>query len=676
MASEPEQIHFLTESLKQTRYQQETDTNLDNRDAIMVQLAKQLILNVNVPKLDLSNQQLTDTQVMLLFEHLLANNNDPITHLILDNNLITDEGVQTIANFLKKQNTRLKVLSLAENTISDKGIGHIAEALKENTCLEVLNLDFNKIGSKGAIALSTVLSNPSSKLLLLSLNSNLIGLEGLQAISTQIKNNSVIIDLEIESNEFDKRPTGFLSDISSALEAIRSYTPLIIRDTLEAFDAYSSFTPYNIASELTEMNEHLKKNQKNIKEATLVFLKKLNDLINLDSKIIQAKTIQIYHQECEDCHLEVKERIRKLNLAYKTRTKDDLFKEDIKIIRVITKGLETLKKTYEEKIVLLTKVFSSNNNHSEKMADESSSAEKFSNLINDNLFQMKISFEIKMDDLTLGNSIGEGTFGTVYQGTYLESPVAIKKLNKKNTTHDALFKEEFKIMANLRGPHIITLYGLTEAPDGQLMIVMEYMNGGSLYDLLITQKETKTLDWLDRYRLTMQTVLGLHFLHENNTLHRDLKAENVMLTGSPPIAKLIDFGLAAEIKMDTEVKDVLAGTPLNLAPEILIDFLNHKTITYNKKTDTYAFGILLYEIIMRDIPYKDFKSIPNFSKYITNPKNRASVPADTPPSFTDTLFFCWHGDPAKRYTAKAILDKMREQKTVVEIKEKIIATNQ
>jgi len=674
MASAAEDIFFLAQSLKKSLYEKETDSNLDNRDAITVQLAKKLTLNVNVPKLDLSNQQLTDAQIMLLFEHLLANPNDPITDLILDNNAITDESAKTIAKFLEKPNTRLKVLSLAGNSISNKGIEYIANVLKKNTCLEVLNLDFNKIESEGAIALSTVFRNPFSKLLCLSLNSNLIGIDGLTVIATQIKNNSVIIDLEIASNEFDKRPAGFLSDISNALEAIRNYTPLIIRDTLEAFDAYSSFTPYNVASELTEINEHLKRNQQAIKESILIFLKNLEELVNLDSKKIQIKTIPTYHQECEDCYLEIKERLRKLDSAYKTRTTGTLFTEDKKIIKKITKDLKTLKQIYEERIITLKKIFSPNNDDSKKISVEPPPTENFSNLINDNLFQIKISFEIKMDDLTLGDSIGKGKFGTVYQGTYLEGPVAIKKLNKKNnTTHDTLFKEEFKIMASLRSPHIIMLYGLSKAADGQFMIVMEYMNGGSLYDLLIIQKETKTLDWLDRYRFTMQTALGLHFLHENNILHRDLKTENIMLTGSPPIAKLIDFGLAAEIKMDTEVEDVLTGTPINLAPEILINFSNNETITYNKKTDTYAFGTVLYEIITRDVPYKIFKNIPTFSKYITKPENRAPIPADTPASFQDALFFCWHGDPAQRYTTKAILDKMREENTVVEIKEKFTA---
>jgi len=138
------------------------------------------------------------------------------------------------------------------------------------------------------------------------------------------------------------------------------------------------------------------------------------------------------------------------------------------------------------------------------------------------------------------NKIGSGRYGTVYKGEYNYASVAIKVLNTQDLSDDAYaeFKREVSLMAPLRSPYIVTLYGacLTKL---HYAIVMEYLPKGSLYKVLRTEE----LSWIVKYQIGLDVALGLAYLHTFNMIHGDLKSLNVLIE-SHFGAKIADFGFA------------------------------------------------------------------------------------------------------------------------------------
>lgn len=178
---------------------------------------------------------------------------------------------------------------------------------------------------------------------------------------------------------------------------------------------------------------------------------------------------------------------------------------------------------------------------------------------------------IAWQELKLGESIGNGSYGDVYRGWWQKGgktiEVAIKLLQLK-TLPEALTKEfakETTIMWECRSVStIIQLHGVCTEP-GHYGIVMEYMPQKSLRHRLQNEKE---IPWLQRWQIAVNVAEGLAYLHGRNIVHRDLKSANILLDDHGR-AKICDFGLAkvkVEINSSTAMKTsgVFAGKRLNL----------------------------------------------------------------------------------------------------------------
>ncbi len=260
--------------------------------------------------------------------------------------------------------------------------------------------------------------------------------------------------------------------------------------------------------------------------------------------------------------------------------------------------------------------------------------------------------------------LGGGSFATVYRGRYQRIDVAIKKLFDRPLLQDTLRNEmrrEAGIMLQLPHPNIVKLYGIVFEPE--CCIVLEYMQNGSLYMLLHSEK---TLSWKEGYEIVVDIAKGLTFLHENGIIHRDLKSLNVLLDKANQ-AKISDFGLsritffsdndneqpalegAAPIKGNKIGK---AGTVPWIAPELF-----RQGQDYTLACDVYSFGMIIWEIMTRSEPYAHIAALELVERWVQE-GNREKIPEEAPPILRELTVNCWAGDPTMRPTMEVVLEKL------------------
>jgi len=207
--------------------------------------------------------------------------------------------------------------------------------------------------------------------------------------------------------------------------------------------------------------------------------------------------------------------------------------------------------------------------------------------------------ERKIGPFILGKQIGAGGMGVVYKATYEETgkEVALKVLPPGLAGDVKLlrrFEREIVILKKLVHPNIVKYYG-GGTHQGQRWYAMEFIDGGSLQDVL---KKKKRLSWEQAIQVGRQLCAALEHAHNAGIIHRDLKPANLFITKKGRI-KLGDFGIAR----DTEATALTAagktvGTYAYMAPE---QIQGHAPIS--RKTDLYATGCLLYEVLTGETPF-------------------------------------------------------------------------
>lgn len=272
---------------------------------------------------------------------------------------------------------------------------------------------------------------------------------------------------------------------------------------------------------------------------------------------------------------------------------------------------------------------------------------------------MQISFTIPAKELTLGEKIGQGGFGVVYKGTlHGHIPVAVKQLHTQlGPKQQQDFRQEAEAMAKFRSPQVVQFYGvcIEKVP---YMLVMEYMPNGSLFSVL---QSSQVLDWSLRQRMAWEGASGLDYLHRAGTLHRDVKALNALVDGEWHI-KLTDFGLATakdEVAKASSANNA-AGTLLWMAPELLAEDDN---VRCSVKTDVYSYGVMVWEIAARKIPFQGVKAA--VATVRISQGTRETIPADCPLPLKTVITRCWDGDPAKRPTLTEVITSLKNDNPVI-----------
>ena len=193
------------------------------------------------------------------------------------------------------------------------------------------------------------------------------------------------------------------------------------------------------------------------------------------------------------------------------------------------------------------------------------------------------------------NYIGKGTFSKVYIGykkNNINIKYAIKKIYKKtDPKYIKYVKLEIDIMNKLNHQNIIKLYETIDT-DKYVFLILELCDT-DLYSYI----NNNEIDETTTKFIIKQIIEAIKYIMDNNIVHRDLKPHNILINKKTKQIKICDFGFAKEFK-DTLLSDTVCGSPLYMAPELL---QNQK---YNIKSDIWSIGIIMYEIVMKDHPFK------------------------------------------------------------------------
>ncbi len=263
-----------------------------------------------------------------------------------------------------------------------------------------------------------------------------------------------------------------------------------------------------------------------------------------------------------------------------------------------------------------------------------------------------------LDEFRIVDLIGNGGFSVVYKAedTELERVVAVKQLNTSVFTEfgtDERFLREAKLAASLNHPHIVSIYAF-KRQFGTLFLVMEYLDGGSVRDLI---DGYGYLTHATLLKLASHVCEALDVLHGRGVIHRDIKPENILCTSSGDF-KLADFGLAHMAQLDRRLSSAgpQSGTLLYMSPEQA----SGQELT--PQSDIYSFAAVLYEALTgvyylpfppdEDAAIDGILNGEPLAPSATNP--RVATTFDTP------LLRALSKNPESRYqTAGAFLDALK-----------------
>eukprot|EP01121_Diplochlamys_sp_Union-15-3_P001247 TRINITY_DN11102_c0_g1_i1.p1 TRINITY_DN11102_c0_g1~~TRINITY_DN11102_c0_g1_i1.p1 ORF type:complete len:327 (+),score=32.92 TRINITY_DN11102_c0_g1_i1:175-1155(+) len=187
-----------------------------------------------------------------------------------------------------------------------------------------------------------------------------------------------------------------------------------------------------------------------------------------------------------------------------------------------------------------------------------------------------------------------GSFGRIFTGRVKnlnKKTIVIKDMDIGDKSDIEEWKNEIHMMKAGKNPYVVQIYGYCRTKT-KMTIVMQYMENGSLYDLL--HKKKYPLSVLQRLRIARHSALGLAYLHSRNVIHRDVKSLNILVDFDLS-CKLTDFGCAKLINESQWYHTLNRGTPLWMAPEV-------KLGQYDFSADIYSLGIVFYEVFENLLP--------------------------------------------------------------------------
>lgn len=277
---------------------------------------------------------------------------------------------------------------------------------------------------------------------------------------------------------------------------------------------------------------------------------------------------------------------------------------------------------------------------------------------------------VPIHEISLEAPIGSGRSGQTYAAQWRGVRVAVKvinlthhqeqdHLNSSTSTSppdislDILneFYQEMKLVAKLRHPNIVLFLGAAIQPP-TYCILYEYMECGALTYVLRRRKSSSTSTKLNFFKIVHDIAVGMNYLHCSNIVHRDLKSGNILLD-SHGTAKVSDFGLSCVYHLDQHV-DMTAetGTYRWMAPEVI----RHET--YSNTADVYSFGIVLWELLVKEQPFKGMTPI-QAAFAVARQSMRPALPDYTPPMLGKFIEQCWHQDPSKRPNFRDVIQDLK-----------------
>ena len=282
---------------------------------------------------------------------------------------------------------------------------------------------------------------------------------------------------------------------------------------------------------------------------------------------------------------------------------------------------------------------------------------------------MRLAVSTRLGPYEILGTLGAGGMGEVYRArdSRLDRDVAIKVLPER-FSQDAMalarFHREAKAVAALSHPNIVAIYDIG-SEQGQTYVVMELLEGQTLGACL----KTSTLDWRSALDIAMAAANGLAAAHAKGIVHRDVKPENIFLTGTA--IKLLDFGLARRDNQGIVVESSSGRTatlPLETQPGVLLGTVSYMSPEQvrgqqaDARSDVFAFGCVLYEMLTGRRPFSGETSADLMVAILHSVPPQLSESGTRRPAELDRIVSrCLEKDAAKRFqSAKDVLAELKK----------------
>jgi serine/threonine-protein kinase len=251
--------------------------------------------------------------------------------------------------------------------------------------------------------------------------------------------------------------------------------------------------------------------------------------------------------------------------------------------------------------------------------------------------------------------LAAGGFGSIYRALHVITgrPVALKLLHAKLATEPdvvARFRREAAALAQLRSQHTITAYDFGQTSDGMLYIVMELLQGETMWERF---EALGPFPWRKLVGIMRQVCSSLAEAHALGIVHRDLKPTNIHLepvSGNPDFVKVLDFGIAKILhgssldNSDLTKSGTVVGTFDYMAPEQMVGAAT------TGQSDIYTLGIVMYEMLTgeRAFGQPETPAAMLTAMLATVPRSVSNF-CDAPPELDDIIMRCLDKEPSRRY---------------------------
>mmetsp|Transcript_6884 Transcript_6884/g.14198 ORF Transcript_6884/g.14198 Transcript_6884/m.14198 type:complete len:295 (-) Transcript_6884:210-1094(-) len=279
------------------------------------------------------------------------------------------------------------------------------------------------------------------------------------------------------------------------------------------------------------------------------------------------------------------------------------------------------------------------------------------------------AWEVDPVDIELLDKVGTGCTAEVYRGRMRGLEVAVKQIDwnksRMGVKEQRAFDREVAIMPKINHDNLVRFLGVASL-QRPFRIITEFCAGGCCFELLHNCDHIE-LEWVQQHKMCMDVARAMDYLHKFNPqiIHRDLKSLNLLLSKpilsgkDIPLVKVSDFGLSRMKDQAPESEwgkmTIAAGTCHWMAPEVFTGTV------YDEKVDVYSYGMILFEIVCREIPFEEEEpaAVGRLTVQGARPDLEA-VPPDCPPDLCQLMILCWAHEPTDRPDFTKILDSLKD----------------